>query len=288
MIAIEKPMLAGTVSDIKSLKYPVYCTPKLDGVRCLTVSGRAKTRTFHDFPNKHVFDTVSALPEGLDGEIIVEGKTFSEITHDVMREDGIPNFTYAVFDIYDPKKTYLERISVLKDTKTPDFVKKIIPSEIKNENELLMYEEKCISEGYEGVMIRNSHGPYKFGRSTEKEGYLLKLKRFSDSEAIILDIVEKMHNENDAKKDAFGRTKRSSAMENLVPAGTLGALKVRDMTTGVEFSLGSGFDDSTRMEIWNNKEKYIGKLAKYKYQKSGAKDLPRFPVFLGIRNEKDM
>ncbi len=43
-----------------------------------------------------------------------------------------------------------------------------------------------------------------------------------------------------------------------------------------------------RKEVWENKEKYIGKILKYKSQKSGEKDKPRFPTFIGFRNEKDM
>lgn len=47
-------------------------------------------------------------------------------------------------------------------------------------------------------------------------------------------------------------------------------------------------NDSLRSEIWNNQSKYIGKLVKYKSQKVGEKDAPRFPVFLGFRDLKDM
>jgi DNA ligase-1 len=36
------------------------------------------------------------------------------------------------------------------------------------------------------------------------------------------------------------------------------------------------------------RDQMIGKLVKYKFQEAGAKDLPRFPVFLGIRHPDDM
>jgi DNA ligase-1 len=159
---------------------------------------------------------------------------------------------------------------------------------IKNKDELLAYEATCLSEGYEGVMLRDPNGPYKFGRSTENEGYLLKLKRFQDSEAVILEIVEKTNNENVKEKDAFGRSKRSSAMAGLVLAGTMGAFKVKDVKTGIEFGIGSGFTDEFRAEVWANQKKYIGKIVKYKSQEIGAKDAPRFPVFLSMRHPDDM
>jgi len=284
---ITKPMLAGTVHEIDALAYPVLCSPKLDGIRCLVVNGKAVTRMFKPFPNNYIRDIVSKFPEGFDGEIIVEGKEFSEITHDVMREDGEPDFVYAVFDIYSTDG-YEDRMTKLAHFGKLPHVKYILPVVIGCEKDLLKYEKKCLEEGFEGVMIRSPEGPYKAGRSTEREGYLLKLKRFADSEAEILEIVEKTNNENVAEKDAFGRSKRSSAMAGLVLANTMGALKVKDIKSGVEFSIGSGFNDEFRAEVWANKKKYLGQIVKYKSQEIGAKDAPRFPVYLGMRDKRDM
>jgi len=286
-MGITKPMLAGKCSDTSNLPYPVLCTPKLDGVRALVVDGKLVTRTFKDFPNSYIRAIGSALPEGFDGEIIMEGKPFSEITHDVMREDGEPDFVYAVFDIYSDDG-YAKRMERLAKCGKYKHVKYILPVEINSEQELLEYEQNCLASGYEGVMIRSPDGPYKFGRSSEREGYLLKLKRFQDSEAEILELVEKMNNDNVAERDAFGRSKRSSGKDGLTPAGTLGAFKVRDIKTGVEFSIGSGFDDAFRAEVWANQKEYVGKIIKYSSQKIGAKDAPRFPVFLGVRDKNDL
>jgi DNA ligase-1 len=72
----------------------------------------------------------------------------------------------------------------------------------------------------------------------------------------------------------------------MVPMNTAGTLIVRNRD-GLEFGIGSGLDDKTREELWNNKEKYIGKLVKYKYFPQGVKELPRHPVFLGFRDEED-
>jgi len=290
-MAIKKPMLAGTLTNIEKVQYPALCTPKLDGFRCLMVKGKAVTRTFKPFPNNHIRAKLEEVaPDGFDGEIVVEGKEFSDIAHDVMREDGEPDFTYAVFDYYtdDPGEAYALRMERLAREPLRSGFRYVLPVLIKNKDELLAYEAKCLAEGYEGVMLRDPNGPYKFGRSTEKEGYLLKLKRFQDSEAKILAIVEKMNNDNVAEKDAFGRTKRSSAMDGLTPAGTMGALKVKDLKSGIEFSIGSGFNDEFRAEVWANQKKYIGKIVKYKSQEIGAKDAPRFPVYLCMRDKRDM
>jgi len=286
---ITKPMLAGTLDDIDKLEYPLLATPKLDGVRCLIVGGVAMTRSFKPFPNTHIRTEVSKLPEGFDGEIVVKGKAFNEITHDVMREDGTPSFTYAVFDYCtELSMEYSLRMEYLKEAIVPNFVEKILPKEIKSKDELLEYETKCLSEGYEGVMLRKPSGKYKLGRSTAKEGLLLKMKRFTDSEAEILEIVEQTTNNNIAEKDAFGHSKRSSAMSGLVGANTMGSLKVKDIKTGVEFGLGTGFSSEQRNDIWKNKKDLIGKIVRYKYQSIGTLNLPRFPSFQGIRSELDI
>ena len=101
----------------------------------------------------------------------------------------------------------------------PDFerVQKVLPVEMRSLEDLAAYEERCVSEGFEGVMIRTPDSPYKCGRSTEREGWLLKIKRFEDAEAVVLDTYEGLSNLNPAeKRDAFGRTKRSSCMENKI------------------------------------------------------------------------
>ena len=97
-----------------------------------------------------------------------------------------------------------------------------------------------------------------------------------------------MHNENEAGKDAFGYTERSSHKANQVPANTLGAFLVREVKTGVEFSIGTGLDDILRQDVWDHQEKYIGQMVKYKAQACGEKDKPRFPSFIGFRDERDL
>jgi hypothetical protein len=90
------------------------------------------------------------------------------------------------------------------------------------------YEAEAVSSGYEGVMVRKAGSPYKCGRSSAKEGYLGKIKRFEDGEAEIVGFYEMEHNQNVEEKDAFGRTKRSTKAEGMVPAGVLGGFDARD------------------------------------------------------------
>jgi len=282
---IEKPMLADAIKDMKDVQYPAYCTPKLDGYRCLVVGGQAVSRNFKPFPNNYVRKKISELPDGFDGEVVVGKLKFNEISHLVASHDGEPDFTYMVFDYMAGKASvpYLTRMADLKELSTPKWVTKLLPVCIHNETELLEYEKKCLAEGYEGVMLRTGDSPYKFGRSSVREGYLVKLKRFTDAEARVLDCVEQMENTNE-KVDG----ERTSHKAGMVPKGTLGAFTVKDIKSGVEFSIGSGMDNELRDRVWKNRNAYIGKIIKYKSQKVGEKDAPRFPVFLGFRDASDM
>lgn len=71
--------------------------------------------------------------------------------------------------------------------------------------------------------------------------------------------------------------------------GMLGALLLD--YKGYELRCGSGFTDEDRKEIWNNKEKYLGKIAEIQYfRESRNQDgglSVSFPVFICIRHDKD-
>jgi DNA ligase-1 len=303
-MSIKKPMLAASMEnskgepmEFKDLTYPLGASIKLDGIRCLRVNGQTLSRSFKQIPNKYIQAQMANLIDGLDGELVTYNedgscRTFNQVQGDVMSEDGEPNFKFEIFDYVKDSldKQYIKRIFELKALILPSFCKLVLPTIINNEAELLAFEEKAIADGNEGIMTRRLYGPYKCGRSTFKSQDLIKIKRFIDSEAIILGFEEKLRNENEAETDELGHTKRSSAKAGLVPAGTLGTLLVRDIKDGREFGIGTykGLKKEDLQEIWDNRDKYLGKIVKYQYQMVGTKDLPRIPSFQGFRDERDM
>ena len=292
---ISKPMLAATCKDVKTLTYPLAATVKLDGIRSLRSDTEMVSRTFKPIANAYINASLTvALPPGMDGEIMA-GSNFQEVTHAVMSQDGTPSFVYNIFDYVKDacSKPYKDRMVDLENWYKAEghlypFLKVLLPTIINTEEELLAFEEAALADGYEGVMVRSLASPYKNGRGTVKEGYLLKVKRFSDSEAIVLDFDELMTNNNVATKDAFGRSERSSHLANLAGADTLGAILVRDVVSGLEFRIGTGFTAEQRAEIWQHRKSYLGQLLKYKFFSIGVKTLPRHPVALGFRSKDDM
>ena len=284
-----KPMLASP-ADLDNIRYPVFASPKLDGIRASVVGGRLLSRTLKEIPNRHIFMTMTNQPtfEGLDGELIVGDPTsptcYRDTVSAVMSHEGTPAFTYYLFDLWDHVGSFRERraeIDLLYDAAQYDIWTRIVRVphvELLNRERLDEYEQQQVALGYEGVMLADPNGKYKFGRATTKGGELLKVKRFLDSEAVVIGVEEEMFNGNEAETNELGRTKRSTAKAGLVGKGTMGALIVRDVKTGVEFNIGTGFTAEDRKRPWP-----VGTVVKYKFFPVGVKDKPRHPVYLGLR-----
>jgi len=291
-------MLAAKATDIqiKDLidKFGhMIASPKLDGIRCLIQNGIALSRSLKLIQNQHI-KILLAKEEfnGLDGELIVGSPTahdvYNQTVSAVMRSSGIPNFTFYVFDHCLNANAYIDRFNLLKEFPLPENIQILQSQIITNMNEMQAYEESCLLQGYEGIILRDPGAEYKYGRSTAKQGHLIKVKRFTDSEATIVGFEERMHNANEAKTNELGRTQRSSHQENKVPTGTLGALICRDTETGFVFNVGTGFSDLLRQDIWDGRKQEMGRLIKYKYFHIGVKELPRHPVFIGFRDPSDI
>jgi DNA ligase-1 len=279
-------MLAGKASDLNALSYPLYLSPKLDGIRAIVVEGVLVSRTLKPIPNLYTRKMFSKPEyEGFDGELIVGDPKapdcFNVTTSAVMRETGAPAVAFHVFDKVGslPFHRRHAQLSPLRHSLWTPLVEQ---RKVWSADEVLAGYAELVGAGYEGAMIRSLDGPYKLGRSTEKEGYLLKLKPFTDDEATIVGFEEQVANKNPAKTNLLGRTERSSNKENLVAANMLGALLVVN-TAAQHFKVGTGFSEIERRELWAARDTLIGKTIKYRYQAEGMKDLPRFPSYGGFR-----
>jgi DNA ligase-1 len=288
-----KPTLAVN-ADFTKIQYPVYASPKLDGIRCSIVDGKALSRTLKPIPNKFIQGELNCPAfTGFDGELIVGSPTsktcYNESVSAVMRHEGEPTFTYYLFDMHDFNGDFEARWDVLNCiVGEHPFLKVLEQKLLHTEAEMLEYEALCVSQGYEGIILRKPTAPYKHGRSTVNEGYLLKVKRFEDSEAEVIGFEEEMFNGNEAEVNELGRTKRSTAQAGLVGKDTLGAFLVRDLVTGIEFSIGTGLTAEQRRDAWANRDTLMGSVRKYKFFPVGVKDKPRHPVDLGPRSLFDL
>lgn len=302
-----RPMLAA-VFEPSLVRYPVIVQPKLDGIRAIVKEGTAYSRTLKPIRNEFIQQVIrehSELLEGVDGELMIGSPVAEDVyrqtTSGVMTQSGEPPFSYYVFDLWNhPDEPYTKRLATLTSRNLPpEWCLVIEQTWAMNEHELLEAHRKYVSLGYEGTILRGPLTKYKYNRSTAREGALLKFKDFVDAEAVIIGFEEKMHNANPAELDERGFTKRSSHQENKIPMATLGALVVsmalasdtttfkRPLAPTVTFKIGTGFDDSLRQQIWNDRGSLMGRTVKFKYFPGGAYDAPRFPVFLGFRDPID-
>lgn len=294
-------MLASALKDPDKLVFPLLASPKLDGVRAFVLDGRVMSRNMKPIRNEFI-QSLWGKPEfnGLDGELGVGDPTdpafFRTTQSATSRSAGEPEVSFHLFDDFTVANGFQWRMETLQERVrkarfchvADDRLAPVEHAYINHIKELDDYEAACLESGYEGAMIRSIHGPYKNGRSTEREGWLLKVKRFCDAEAIIWGFDEKMHNANPASINEMGRSHRTSHKAGKVQTGVLGSLKVRGLKApyeGVEFDIGTGFDDVERELFWNTREGLVGRIVKFKYFPSGSKDKPRFPTFLGFRDD---
>lgn len=298
MLAFKKPKKWSDEQYLSHIEshLPLIVQPKLDGIRCIIdQDGRPRSRTWKLIPNKYIHRSLIAeeLLPGIDGELLTETNhkidDFNKVSSNVMSEEGEPLFTFHIFDrAYEGN--YSDRFLNNTDIKVIGKHWTRADSQFCSSIEdVLKIEQTCIDKGYEGLILRKIRSPYKQGRPTSREFYLAALKRFEQSEATIIGFEEKMINLNVAIKDAQGFTDRSSHSSNMKGADTLGALVVRDLVTNVVFNVGSGFDDYTRQEIWNDRIRCKGLIITYRYQANRSKkDKPISPTFVGFRNSIDI
>lgn len=291
-----KPMLGyNKPYNLEDLKYPVYGSVKLDGIRCLAKGGVALSRKLLPIPNLFVqawFKEHADLLEGLDGELIVGEPTapdcYRKTMSGVMSIEGEPDFTYYVFDVWDrPDEGFEERTACLP--KSEDRLSVLPQRALFDADETAAFEAQCIADGHEGIILRYPDALYKYGRSTLKEGALLKRKSFTDVDCTILDLIEAVRNDNEATVDELGHTKRSHAKEGRTEGkGYVGALLVRD-EHGREGKIGTfrGLTLEDRKAIWEHRWPYIGKVCKASVMEHGGKDFPRHATWIGWRSPED-
>lgn len=290
-----RPLLAAKVDDeedLNKLRYPVLVSPKIDGIRCIVHPELGPvTRSLKPLPNLYTRNELTRLGTfGCDGELVVGGKTevnaFNMTTRGIMSYGGEPNFTYLIFDSILPENPFQERLRIIQNIHggVSPKVQLVTHFGVDTPAELLQYEKLFLSQGYEGLMIRDPNGRYKYNRSTFKEGILIKLKRLEDAEAEVIGFEELVHNDNEPQKNRLGLTERSDHQANWRPGDTLGALIVRADPWG-DFKIGSGFDQTKRLEIWRDRDSYLGRTVTFKFLPTGTLEKPRHPIFKGFRED---
>lgn len=296
----------------EKINYPVYGTPKVDGVNGLVLNGQLFPRSMKKFANKQLNSLLSeSVLGGCCFEITV-GTPEERLNPDICRnttsytnsiEKREKSLTISIFDFVGETGSLVDLDFLDRLGESPDilrycnsweedncqvFFELLEPQIIKTPEEAICFYEECLEKGYEGAIFR-ADKPYKQGRSTPKSQETLRMKPQPDSEAVVIGFVEAQQNNNEAKKNELGRTERSSHKENKVGNGHLGSFLCIDSKTGKEIKVGAGkLNHQERKEIWDNQKDFLGKIVKYRSMSGGVKDKPRFPRFISWRAFNDL
>jgi DNA ligase-1 len=300
-----KPLLAPNEQiDLKELNYPLLASTKLDGIRCIFYKGQILSRSLKQIQNKQLrerFEELRKYTETsdciLDGEIYSSELTFQEITHFVMTQDledeQLPNsLKFYCFDRIgklgqeEPFCLRLDSMEVIVSL-FQDIAFPVEHIKVNSAVEVESYFEKVLTEGYEGLILRNPESYYKYGRATVRENIIYKCKPFRTFDAKITGIVQSTEVNEDAEKktNELGRSVTSKKIGERHTIEKASAFWVEYNNKPLKVTL--AMSDLEKIEVWKNRESYIGKWIEYKGMLVGAKDVPRHPVMIRYRTDKD-
>lgn len=312
-----KPMLASDWDESK-LRFPLLAQPKIDGVRALNMVGKLTGRSLKPFKNKHITSLFShSALLGLDGELAANHECHPDLCRLTSSAtgtiEGQPFLLWWLFDYVRPETLdlpYNNRLEALQaklaNMRTEGHPLathlRMMPTRyIRSKDELDELDAEHLAKGYEGTIVRDPFGVHKQGRSTVREGGLLRIKRFVDFEFRVTEIIEGDANENEAQINELGQTFRSSHQANKVPNGMVGAMlgvvigdvpgpggKIA-LVDGQQVKVGAGrLTHDQRRFYFDAQDQFLNKVHKGKFFPIGIKDKPRFPTWQSFRQEEDM
>jgi len=289
LIEVHEVQQANKLQDTKLKDGEWIClSEKLNGNRATYINGKIVSRQGREFSNvDHIIKDLNRIRSLFDVNMVFDGEIIRK------NVDGIPdneNFrigtgllnsdeedktalSFVIFDLLpysefkngESKLTYQERMKTM--CQVLEYIAKVGLEHVDvvdflyagNDHSMV---ETCLAEmdaqGKEGCMLARDV-TYKCKRHSG----LLKVKTFYTMDLKIIGFEE-------------GNGKNE---------GTLGSIVVdyKGNRVGV-----GGFTDALRTEIWNNQDKYLGRIAEVKYKeitkdKSTGKESLQFPTFVQFR-----
>jgi DNA ligase-1 len=257
--ASELPLLLAERyrGDVDVSQY--WVSEKLDGVRAHWDGKQLRFRSGNKVHSPDWF--ITALPSvPLDGELWFARGRFDQLSGIVRREipkdDEWRKVRYMVFELPDAAGSFTERAARIKRTVAQaavPWLQAVEQFRLPDAKALQQQLDEVVRGGGEGLMLHRADAPYETGRSPA----LLKVTPWLDAEARVI-----------AHLPGKGRQ-----------AGRLGALRV-EMPDGKRFSIGTGFTDAQR-----GNPPPIGSLVTYRYRELTRNGIPRFPLYLRVRDE---
>ncbi|WP_288981787.1 hypothetical protein [uncultured Flavobacterium sp.] len=274
-VEVELPMLAHEFTKRgHNVVYPCYVQPKLNGARCLikklnhemraTSRGGKEYKAIQAIKND-LMDAMNTF-DILDGELYNHQLSFQEIMTAIKNETdldiNLSKIQYWVYDLAIEGLFFDERYKIISqmvaDADSDSIV--LVPTYlVHDEQELAERHAEFTAQGFEGTMIRNTDGVYKFKhRSVD----LQKYKDFQDAEFKII-----------------GGNEGSG-----LSAGQ--CIFICETQDGQPFGVRCIGPNAVREEQWQNLNSYINQYLTVKFQNYSDTGIPIFPVGLQIREGK--
>lgn len=291
-IPVFEVMLAKEKKKVKKLPKLVVVEPKLDGYRAITIvqSGEVEQFTRNGKPILGYDDIraeMSRMADGMyDGEIVGKEDMFNDMQKSAFKHEEGKQGTYHLFD-YLPLNEFEARKSKLKLIERKEqllhnwqraqiigvsnrtfgnveFVDNSHPVDPNSPDIEIMYDE-FLNEGYEGAMLKDVEAYYECKRSSS----WLKVVPFISLDLPIAGFYE--------------------GKPGTKYVGMLGGVTVE--YEGNTVDVGSGWPDDLREEVWNNKDRFLGKTIEIHARQPSSNEKGeqslRFPRFKRFRPDKD-
>lgn len=258
------PMLALKYTERKhDITFPCYVQPKLNGVRCVFQNGKFISRGGKEYTTlEHLREEVELLGiNNPDGEIYIHGPSLQNISSRVKEDkgDATKELEYWIYDQaidtdFDRRNDNIKHAFGKQKFEKLKYVDTFL---VSSEEDIDKWHKKFVQDGFEGIIIRNRMGTYKY-RVRSKD--LQKLKNFIDEEFVIT-----------GGKEATGNDAGTVVFE----------CKTKD---GEPFSVRPRGTRAVRSQWFKELKSLIGKKLTVRYQELTDDGKPEFPVGIVIRD----
>lgn len=284
-------MLAYKVDESYEWTFPVLAEAKYDGTRTIAIVEGSNV-TYYSRNGKIAENAVGLFDEDLTAlrnyygtDMAFDGEALAGSFQETLNAKASgnkaakANVKYYVFDAIPLSNWKLQDYTERQDNRSnkleasinavkPNKVVKSKSHGCQDYSDVREFFTEMLAEGYEGLIVKKPDALYTWDR----DNAWAKIKPVNTYDGTIVGFYE-------------GRGRN---------VGRLGGINIEGTDENgnyFESNVGSGFSDDMRHEIWNNKEKYLGKTAEVEAQelsKSDARDCHslRFPIFIKIRWDK--
>ncbi len=278
-----EPMLAKKWEDRKSkIEFPVFCQPKLDGMRAIITRHGATSRNGKPWVTiPHILRALEPV-FAADPDLILDGELYCHGLHDDFNkisslikktkptaadlEESASVIQYYWYDIADRAYSFSDRVTkIINICSINAFDEKSAIVQVStyvavDESALDVMYGFFLEEGYEGQMIRTNH-PYEFKRSNT----LLKRKEFQDDEYLVVSIEEGNGNKTG-----------------------MAGYAILEREDGIRFRSNIKGNHDFLKVLLSEAGDYVGKYATCKYFNLTPAGIPRFPYVIGFREGRGM